>query len=309
MSLRALVKPCSLVAAAVRINNIKLKQYIRQFVNLLSRADCWQFSNRSGERFYGVVIVFLGLSLSVSGEIMKSSVSVYIGTDTSRSSRGIYRSRLDLESGELDQPVLAAELTSPAFMTVDQSKQFLYCTGKRNNGELHTVTGFKIDHDTGHLAKITSQTVENMACCHISCGLDGRVLLGADYGHGMAASFPVDSNGSISTPATVVKYDSPSMVVPSRQNAPYVHSINIDVSENYVFVCDFSGDKIHIYKIDAETKKLSLANVTTVAPGAGPRHLVCHPNGKLVYVINELNATISAFVLMLRLVFWNCCRP
>jgi 6-phosphogluconolactonase len=32
-----------------------------------------------------------------------------------------------------------------------------------------------------------------------------------------------------------------------------------------------------------------------VAPGAGPRHFTFHPNGKLAYVINELDSTITAF--------------
>ncbi len=226
---------------------------------------------------------------------MKSSVYVYIGTETFCESRGIYRSSLNLDSGELDNPVLVAELSSPAFLTVDPSQRFLYCTGKPKNGELHTVSGFKIDHVDGRLTKVNSQTVEDMACCHISCGLGGSVLLGADYGHGLAVSFPIGSNGRISAPATVLKYDSASMIVADRQNAPHVHSINIDVSRRYVFVCDFSGDKIHIYKIDHDTKKLSLASVTTVALGAGPRHLVCHSDGKRVYVVNELNATITVF--------------
>src|SRR5208283_1927433 len=30
-------------------------------------------------------------------------------------------------------------------------------------------------------------------------------------------------------------------------------------------------------------------------PGAGPRHLAFHPNGKFIYLINELDSTIVAF--------------
>jgi 6-phosphogluconolactonase len=32
-----------------------------------------------------------------------------------------------------------------------------------------------------------------------------------------------------------------------------------------------------------------------LAPGSGPRHLVFHPNGKVVYVLNELASTVTAF--------------
>jgi 3-carboxymuconate cyclase len=31
------------------------------------------------------------------------------------------------------------------------------------------------------------------------------------------------------------------------------------------------------------------------APGAGPRHVAFHPNGKFVYAINELNSTVTAY--------------
>src|SRR4029077_1836616 len=32
-----------------------------------------------------------------------------------------------------------------------------------------------------------------------------------------------------------------------------------------------------------------------LAPGAGPRHLAFHPNGKFAYVLNEVNSTVTAF--------------
>ena len=32
-----------------------------------------------------------------------------------------------------------------------------------------------------------------------------------------------------------------------------------------------------------------------VKPGAGPRQLVMHPNGKFAYLINELNSTMTAY--------------
>ncbi len=222
---------------------------------------------------------------------------IYIGTDTSRDSQGIYLSWIDLESGELDEPKLATKLSCPAFLTTDQSRNYLYCTGKLGNGELPhaTVRGFRIDHYSGRLTEASSQTTNNMACCHISCSRSGDALFGADYGHGMVASFPLNSTGSIAPAMTILRYNSASMVVPDRQDAPHVHSINMDISGKYVFVCNFSDDKIHLYEVDAATKELSQVSVKTVAPGAGPRHLVCHSAGKWIYVINELDATINVF--------------
>src|SRR5690606_24838506 len=56
-------------------------------------------------------------------------------------------------------------------------------------------------------------------------------------------------------------------------------------------------DKLLVYRFDVATGKLTPNDppAASVAPGAGPRHFAFHPNGKLAYVINELNSTVTAF--------------
>ena len=154
---------------------------------------------------------------------------------------------------------------------------------------------FRIDRSSGRLTRLNSQTVSDLSCCHISCAVDGSLLFGADYGHAKAAVFALDSEGRISPPAELLKFRDANGANPGRQSDPHVHSINPDVSGHYVFVCDFSADEIKVYEIEMETKQLNFVSSACVAPGSGPRHLVCHPNGKNVYVINELNGTIVSF--------------
>jgi len=222
---------------------------------------------------------------------------VYIGTEAARGSRGIYLTRMDLGSGQLDQPTLVAATDSPTFLCTDPSKRFLYCTGKASTSGLpfNTVTGFAIRPDDGQLTLVNAQAVAELACCHISTGLGGRVLLAADYGHAKVATFPLDENGHIAPPATLLVYDTATNAVPNRQQVPHVHSINPDVSSRYAFVCDFSADAVKTYALDTGVKQLALVRTTPTDAGAGPRHLTCHPNGKWVYVIHELNGTLSAF--------------
>jgi 6-phosphogluconolactonase len=51
------------------------------------------------------------------------------------------------------------------------------------------------------------------------------------------------------------------------------------------------------YRLDVANGKLIPAAEGNVKlePGSGPRHLVFHPNGKFMYVLNELTATVSVF--------------
>src|SRR5205823_8297107 len=60
---------------------------------------------------------------------------VYIGTYTSKDgSKGIYRCGLDVKSGALGEPVLAAELANPSFLAISPNGKFLYAIGETSDG-------------------------------------------------------------------------------------------------------------------------------------------------------------------------------
>jgi 6-phosphogluconolactonase len=52
-----------------------------------------------------------------------------------------------------------------------------------------------------------------------------------------------------------------------------------------------------IYRFDPATGSLTPSDppYAKLAPGAGPRHLAFHPNGKFAYVLSELNSTVTTF--------------
>jgi 6-phosphogluconolactonase len=248
-----------------------------------------------------ISIMVWGVDIKAAGKgrvVMKEHepIKVYIGTYTSAGSRGIYLSELDPESGRLSEPVLAAELDSPGFLKFDSDRKVLYSTGNPDGpGEQScSVAGFKV-LENGGLDLINTVTVAELKLCHITCMTGGNILMGADYGHAKAAVFPIDSNGMIAPPDAIITYDTACGVNAGRQSSPHVHSINPDISGKYIFVCDFSSDAVRVYKVLSEPPVLEVVGSAAVAPGAGPRHLVCHPNGRYVYVINELNGTIACF--------------
>ena len=228
---------------------------------------------------------------------MLAEVLVYIGTVTSGGSEGIYLSRLNLETGQLSVPVLAAKADHPNFLTTDPQNRVLYSTGKpaRRGEAFDSVVSFRIDRTTGELTRLNGQAVQDLTFCHINTACDGRVLLGADYGHAKAAAFPLGSDGQIAPPASLLTYDVAKSVVGDRQQSPHVHSINADKASRFVYVCDFSADRISICALDSDTAELRVIGEMATAPGSGPRHLVLHPNRKWGYVINELNGSITGF--------------
>jgi 6-phosphogluconolactonase len=64
-------------------------------------------------------------------------------------------------------------------------------------------------------------------------------------------------------------------------------------------VTDLGTDQLYSYRLDTAAGKLvpNTAGTPTVKeePGAGPRHFAFAPDGRFVYVINELDSTLSAY--------------
>jgi 6-phosphogluconolactonase len=70
----------------------------------------------------------------------------------------------------------------------------------------------------------------------------------------------------------------------------------LDDSGRFAFVADLGLDKLMVYRFDSERGKLEAHRRpwVEVHPGAGPRQLVFHPDGRYAYLINELDSTITA---------------
>jgi 6-phosphogluconolactonase len=66
----------------------------------------------------------------------------------------------------------------------------------------------------------------------------------------------------------------------------------------YALVADLGLDKIMVYRLDVEAGRLHPAvpqSAVALHAAAGPRHLAFHPNGRWLYVINELDSTLTTF--------------
>lgn len=243
------------------------------------------------------VLVGTAFSLVVLSTASADSLRVYIGTYTgsgANASKGIYRSTLDLQTGTLSSPVLAAEARNPSFVEIHPSGKFLYAVSEAGGGG--RVFAYAIDKATGDLTLLNDASTGGAGPCHVNVDHAGRHVLVANYGSGSASVIPIGADGKLAEPSGFVQHEG-SSVNPSRQKEPHAHSVNLSPDDRFVFVADLGIDKIMIYKLDVQTGKI-VANDPPFAqtkPGAGPRHFAFHPDGKHAYVINELDGTIVAF--------------
>jgi 6-phosphogluconolactonase len=84
--------------------------------------------------------------------------------------------------------------------------------------------------------------------------------------------------------------------VETHKTAKTAHMILPDASNRFVLVPHRDSDMLLQFLFDGESGRLSPNSPDRMSQprGAGPRHLCFHPNGRWIYVSNELNSTVTA---------------
>ena len=159
-----------------------------------------------------------------------------------------------------------------------------------------SVSSFRIDPDKLDLKFLNTQSSRGSGPCHICCSSSGDYVFVANYSSGHSTALAVKEDGSIGSATSVVRGEGDGPVT-NRQKAPHAHMVSLDPENKFLLVPDLGSDKVLIYQFDKESGVLTPnpeQAFLKMDPGAGPRHLVFHPEGEFVYVVNELSSTVTA---------------
>ena len=232
-------------------------------------------------------------------------VRVYIGCDTLNNiSKGIYTASFDSATGKLGIPTLAAETPRPSFLAVTPPREghrSFYAVNAVKDPTA-SVTTFDLDIKTGALTQKSKVSSAGAGPCYISVDSTGKSAFVADYWGASIASYTIQSDGTLSNPVDTFNYREPRFghqgPNPTRQEQPHPHSVYISPDDRFLIVNDLGNDALTVYSIDAATAKLTPSSplLTSVRPGSGPRHIAFHPNGRWIYLINELDSTLDRFL-------------
>ena len=212
---------------------------------------------------------------------------------------GIYCYDLNPRSGELKLSGKTTGVTNPSYLALDPKQRFLYAVNELKtyeNSPTGTVSAFSVDAKTGALTFLNKRPTSGTDPCHVTLDKSGRLVFVANFMSGSVSVFPVSRDGSLSEASDFIQHAG-SSVDPKRQKGPHAHSTVLDAKSRFALVPDLGLDRIMVYRIDAGQGKLE-ANSRPWAearPGAGPRHVAFHPDGKFLYLINELDSTIVAY--------------
>ncbi|MFY4730376.1 lactonase family protein [Nitrospira sp. BLG_2] len=148
-----------------------------------------------------------------------------------------------------------------------------------------SVSSWIIDSSTGKLRPVqTIPAVDKMA--YLFVDRSGRYLLGASYFGDKISVHAVGARGEINPkPQSVIS------------TGKHPHCIVTDPSNAFVFVPTLGADAIEQYRFAEMSGELTPNSPPAVATkkGAGPRHLVFHPDGRLAFCSNELDGTVNMY--------------
>ncbi len=243
----------------------------------------------------------VALSVTAALPVSQADTRIYIGTYTGPKSKGIYTSTLNEKTGELTPPVLAGETVNPTFLAIHPSQRFLYAANEIGNFEgtkAGSITSFSIEGSNGGLTVLNQASSLGNGPCHLVVDHTGKMVLAANYGGGSVVVLPIQPDGRLGKSADFRQHQG-SSINDRRQEGPHAHYIDVDSLNRHAYVADLGLDKILVYGFDATRGVLEPAEIpfASTKPGAGPRHMAFHPDGQFVYLINELDSTVTAYGL------------
>ncbi len=217
----------------------------------------------------------------------------YVGSRTTRErnarGQGISVYKVDPEQGTLELVQLVGDLVNPSFLALNRAGDRLYTV----HGDSSEVSAFKVDKASGTLEFLNRQNCEGKNPVHLALDPSERFLVVSNHITGTLAVMGIGRDGALGAVEQLVALDG--KPGPHRVEQPFAkpHFNPFDTSGNFVLVPDKGLDRVFSFHFDNGRLYPAAQPSIEAREGAGPRHLALHPKVPYVYVINELDNSVT----------------
>lgn len=221
------------------------------------------------------------------GPISKPTENIfYLGTYTGENSQGIYKYALT-DKGQITALGLQAKTENPSYLAKSNDGNYLLTVNETVEG---TIESYKIEKDT--LIFLSRSPSGGAHPCFITINSKGDVLV-ANYTGGNVGLLKLNEQGKLSRLLDVQQHFGQGST--ERQKEPHAHSTRFGRNEKNVISADLGTNELWFSTINPYQQKFipDAINKLKMEEGAGPRHMAFHPKKEWLYVLNELNGTIS----------------
>jgi 6-phosphogluconolactonase len=239
------------------------------------------------------VTILLSILALTTMQAQENKFNLIVGTYTkSCESKGIYVYEFDSKTGDFSLKSNTENIINPSYLTVSNDNKFVYSVSE--NDKKSAVSSFQFDSKSGKFNFLNSQETQGKGPCYIIS--DDKSVITANYSGGNISVLDKNSDGSIGQLKQLVPHTGKSINA-KRQEGPHAHMVYFSPDKKYVLANDLGTDKVYMYQYNpnAATEVLTLKNSIDVKPGSGPRHLIFSKDGKYVYVLQELDGTVTSF--------------
>jgi 6-phosphogluconolactonase len=236
------------------------------------------------------IIIIMIFSNSCWGQ----NIRLFAGRYTEDGGKGLYVFDLNREEGTFKLLSEADAGPNPSYFCISKKNDLIYAAdevmefnGIKGGG----VTALRYNARTAALEKVKELLVPDGGTCFISLSLNEDYLLMANYSSSSVAVVKLDEKGLPARVTDTISF----AAIEGKESHP--HMISFDPSGKKVYLTDLGLDRIVIYDFDDSSGHLKqIENGTFNFPkGTGPRHFVFNSSGSKMYVICELNSTLSVF--------------
>lgn len=227
------------------------------------------------------VFVFMGCQ---EKELPMDTYDLFVGTYTDGTSEGIYKLRFNPSNGALDSMELMAALPNPSFMAFSPDKKNLYVVQETADFDSMGggVTAFAMNDNK--LKLLNDKGTGGAHPCHVAVSENGQVAV-SNYTGGNLAVFDLASDGSLADRQLINHKINDTLVT------PHVHKAHFNADG--LFVADLGLDAVKRYQKQPHGWIPAHQASIVMAEGAGPRHFTFSQDRSFLYIINELNSTIT----------------
>jgi len=201
---------------------------------------------------------------------------------------------LSRESGTFKKLSESDAGKDPSYFCISEKRGLIYAANEVmefNGVKGGGITTLKYNPETGSTDKVNELMVPKGGPCFITLSPGEDYLLLANYSSSSVAVVKLDSKGIPETVTDTISFPA------NEGSASHPHMIAFDPAGKKVYLTDLGLDRVSIYDFDQAAGALKQIpdGVVNFAKGAGPRHFVFNQAGSQMYVICELNSTISVF--------------
>jgi len=225
--------------------------------------------------------------------------------------KGIYLLEMNPASGALVERAVFENPANPSCLALNAAGTRLYSANETSTYEganSGSVSSYEIERPGGRLKLINTVASEGAGPCHLSLHQSGKWAFVANYHGGTSAVLPIGARGELGAATDIRRHEGvlgptraksapPGSFAWSGHDRTHSHMILPDPSGRFVLAADLGLDRILVWKFDVAAGKLIPNDPPSVGvpPGDGPRHFAFHPNGRLLYSLQEEGSTLVTF--------------